>query len=56
MPNDDKTGLLDNQIEQTDYLEFYVYSKNSTLKLIEKSIYEFLQENYRYVRVVNIEK
>ena len=34
MPNKDKTGLLGNQIEQTDYLEFYVYSKNSTLKLI----------------------
>jgi len=42
IPSDDKTGLLENHIEQTDFLEFYVYSKNSTLLLIENSIKLFL--------------
>ena len=42
IPTDDKTGLLNNHIEQTDILEFYVYSKNSTLYLIENSIKLFL--------------
>ena len=55
MPNKDKTGLLGNQIEQTDYLEFYVYSKNSTLKLIQKSINDFIKESYKFIRVVNVD-